>query len=41
MSWIIAFIATLVLLALLGPLGALIAVIIWAVLVTNKAKTKK
>lgn len=41
MNWLIAFIVTIILLALLGPLGALIAVVIWAVLVLNKSKTTK
>lgn len=41
MNWLIAIIATILLLAFLGPLGALLAVVIWAVLVINKSKTKK
>lgn len=41
MNWLIAIVATIVLLALLGPIGALVAVVIWAVLFMNKSSSKK
>lgn len=41
MNWLIAIIATIVLIAFLGPIGAAIAVAIWAVLVVKKSKTAK
>jgi hypothetical protein len=41
MNWLIAFIVTIILLAFLGPIGAVVAVAIWATLVLNKSKSKK
>jgi len=41
MNWLIAIVATILLIAFLGPIGALIAVILWATLATTKSKKTK